>query len=48
MDGFEAAEWRAPWATRFDPLASIPATEWREGIAFGLEAGAATVGKPLM
>ena len=38
MDGFDAAEWRAPWATRFDPLASIPAAEWREDRPFGLEA----------
>ena len=38
MDGFEAAEWRAPWATRFDPHASIAPEEWREGTPFGLEA----------
>jgi SnoaL-like domain len=38
MDGFPAAEWRAQWATRFDPLASIPAAEWREGVPFGLDA----------
>ena len=37
MDGFDAAEWRAPWATRFDPLASIPAAEWREDRPFGLD-----------
>jgi hypothetical protein len=38
MDGFEAADWRAPWATRFDPLASIAPAEWRDGEPFGLEA----------
>src|SRR5262245_28353797 len=37
MDGFAAAEWRAPWATRVDPLASIPPAEWRGGVPFGLE-----------
>ena len=47
MDGFEAAEWRAPWATRFDPLASIPATEWRESVPFGLEAERASAGSPI-
>lgn len=39
MAGFDAAEWRAPWATRFDPLASISAAEWQDGVPFGLEAG---------
>ena len=38
MDGFSAPEWRAPWATRFDPLASIPPSEWRDGVPFGIEA----------
>ncbi|HEX5014792.1 MAG TPA: hypothetical protein VFV72_11620 [Candidatus Limnocylindrales bacterium] len=38
MDGFDAQEWRAPWATRFDPLASIAPAEWRDGVPFGLEA----------
>jgi hypothetical protein len=38
MEGFEAAEWRAPWATRFDPLASIATSEWQEGVPFGLDA----------
>ena len=42
MDGFDAAEWRAPWATRFDPLASIPAAEWREDRPFGLDAERST------
>jgi len=37
MDGFEAADWRGPWATRFDPLASTAPSEWREGTAFGIE-----------
>jgi len=37
MDGFEPAEWRAPRASRFDPLASIAPSEWHEGEPFGLE-----------
>jgi len=37
-EGFEAAAWRAEWATRFDPLGSVPASEWHEGIEFGVEA----------
>jgi hypothetical protein len=44
MDGFDAAEWRAPWATRFDPLASIPAAEWHEDVPFGLDAERETAG----
>ena len=44
MDGFDAAEWRAPWATRFDPLASIPAAEWREDRPFGLDIERETAG----
>ena len=44
MDGFDAAEWRAPWATRFDPLASIPAAEWREDRPFGLDIEREAVG----
>ena len=40
LDGFEAAKWREPWATRFDPLASISPSDWREGVPFGLEAEA--------
>ena len=38
MDGFDPQEWRAPWATRFDPLASIAPAEWHDGVPFGLEA----------
>ncbi len=30
MEGWEAAEWRAPWAERFDPLEAITPTDWRE------------------
>ena len=30
MDGWEAAEWRAEWAERFDPLESITPPEWRD------------------
>lgn len=37
MEGFEAAEWPGPWATRFDPLASTAPSEWREGTAIGIE-----------
>jgi hypothetical protein len=44
MDGFDAADWRAPWATRFDPLASVAASEWRDGAPFGLEAELETAG----
>ena len=43
MDGWDAAEWRAPWATRFDPLAGISPADWREGEPFGLDAEAAEV-----
>jgi hypothetical protein len=38
MEGFDAPDWRAGWATRFDPLGSVPPSEWREGTEFGLEA----------
>ena len=44
MDGFDAAEWRAPWATRFDPLASIAPSAWRDGVPFGLDANLEPVG----
>ena len=30
MEGWEAAEWRAPWAERFDPLEAITPADWRE------------------
>ena len=36
MEGFDAPEWRREWATMFDPLASIPPSEWREGVPFGI------------
>ena len=29
MEGWEAAEWRAPWAERFDPLEAITPADWR-------------------
>ena len=31
MDGWEAADWRAEWVERFDPLESITPSEWRDG-----------------
>lgn len=43
MDGFEAAEWRGPWATRFDPLASIAPSDWREGMPFGSQPDSGSV-----
>src|SRR5262245_19103699 len=30
MDGFDAPDWRASWATRFDRFASVPAAEWAD------------------
>ena len=36
MEGFDAAEWRKPWATPFDPLESVAPEEWREGEPFGI------------
>ena len=38
MEGFPAAEWRAPWSTPFDPLASVAPADWHPGVPFGLEA----------
>ena len=38
MEGFEAPDWRAPWATRFDPLASVAPVDWHNGAPFGIEA----------
>jgi SnoaL-like protein len=35
---WEAADWRARWATRFDPDASIDPADWTPGLSFGLEA----------
>jgi hypothetical protein len=29
VDGFDAAEWRAEWAERFDPLEAITPENWR-------------------
>jgi hypothetical protein len=37
-DGWDAAAWRAPWATMFDREASIDVAEWRDGEPYGLEA----------
>ena len=37
MEGFEAAQWRAEWATRFDPLASVAPADWMDGVPFGLD-----------
>jgi hypothetical protein len=36
MEGFDAAEWRRPWVTMFDPLASVAPGEWEEGVSFGI------------
>jgi hypothetical protein len=38
MEGFDSAAWRAEWATPFDPHGSVPPSESREGIEFGVEA----------
>jgi hypothetical protein len=40
-DGFDAAPWRAAWATRFDPLASVSPADWEDGAEFGIGAPAA-------
>jgi SnoaL-like domain len=39
MEGFDPADWRAEWATPFDPLASTSPAEWQEGARFGIEVG---------
>jgi hypothetical protein len=39
MDGFDAAPWRAAWATPFDPLASVAAGAWRHGESTGIGDG---------
>ncbi|HEX6474816.1 MAG TPA: hypothetical protein VF114_06990 [Candidatus Limnocylindria bacterium] len=31
MDGWDAAEWRAPWVERFDPQEAITPDDWRAG-----------------
>ncbi len=36
MEGFDAADWRNPWVTMFDPLASVSPAEWQEGVPFGI------------
>jgi hypothetical protein len=36
-DPWDAAAWREPWVTPFDPLASIDPSEFRNGTSFGLE-----------
>ena len=38
LDGFPAADWRRPWSTPFDPLASVAPANWKAGERFGLEA----------
>src|SRR5262245_30416350 len=43
MERWDAAEWRAEWATRFDPLASIAPAEWQDEVPFGLEADLASI-----
>jgi hypothetical protein len=40
MAAFEAAPWRAQWATPFDPLSSVSPSEWDENTDFGIEASA--------
>jgi hypothetical protein len=40
--GFDAAEVRRPWVTRFDPLASVSPSDWEDGVPFGLEAATGT------
>ena len=37
MEGFDAADWRAEWATKFDPLAAVAPADWSEGAEFGIE-----------
>jgi hypothetical protein len=37
MEGFDAATWRAEWATPFDPLAAIAPSDWSDDSAFGIE-----------
>lgn len=36
MEGFDAADWRQPWATMFDPLESVAPADWTEGSPFGI------------
>ena len=38
FEGFPAADWRRPWSTPFDPLASVAPADWKAGEPFGLEA----------
>jgi hypothetical protein len=38
FDGWDAPEWRAPWATMFNPNASIEPAEYVDEEPFGLEA----------
>jgi hypothetical protein len=35
---WDAAEWRAPWVTRFDREASVAVEDFAEGVPYGLEA----------
>ena len=41
MEGFEAAPWRAEWATRFDPLAAVSPADWVDDTTAGIDAAAA-------
>ena len=35
-EGFPAADWRRPWSTPFDPLASVAPDDWRDGEPYGI------------
>ena len=35
---FDAPEWRRPWSTPFDRLASVAPSDWQAGVPFGLDA----------
>lgn len=38
-EGFPAADWRTPWASPYDPLASVAPADWRDGEPFGIGRG---------
>ena len=40
-EAFEPSAARAEWATRFDPLASVAADDWVDGVPFGIDAATA-------
>ena len=40
MEAFEANPTRGEWVTTFDPLASVPPSDWRDGEPLGIEPGA--------